>query len=55
MAAAGSVEGVLAVADVETGDEDRFDEIHYHCWSVHAAILPYSKVPDPYPVLRGRW
>jgi hypothetical protein len=47
--------GVLAGADGETGDEDRFVVIHYHCWSVRAAILPYSKVPYPYPALRGRW
>jgi hypothetical protein len=26
--------------------------VHYHCWSVHAAILPYGKVPDSYPALR---
>jgi hypothetical protein len=55
VAAAGGVEGVLAGADRETGEEDRYVAIHSHCWSVHAAILPYRKVPDPYPALRGRW
>lgn len=55
MEAAGGAEGVLAGADGETGDKDRFVVIRYHCWSVPAAILPYSKVPDPSPALRGRW